>query len=141
MRLLKLAVSCKLTVGSYLDILDDEHPLVVGVVLGAEPLVGGERLLPSRQNVHITVPHPGHLHKKTTQKLSKIGEKGLILGMHAPDTVFAGYPANPKAGYRISGKGRIPDIRPDTWLGNYIFFKISNKFIKAACTILGFCKH
>jgi hypothetical protein len=25
----------------------------------------------------------------------------------APDTVFAGYPANPKAGYRISGKGRI----------------------------------
>jgi hypothetical protein len=38
----------------------------------------------------------------------------------APDTDFAGYPANPKAGYRISGripdfkKGRIirPDIRP-----------------------------
>jgi hypothetical protein len=25
-----------------------------------------------------------------------------------------GYPANPKAGYRISGKGRIQDIRPDT---------------------------
>jgi hypothetical protein len=22
----------------------------------------------------------------------------------APDTVFAGYPANPKAGYRISGR-------------------------------------
>jgi hypothetical protein len=36
----------------------------------------------------------------------------------APDTVFAGYPANPKAGYRISGKSRIPDIRPDTWLEN-----------------------
>jgi hypothetical protein len=28
----------------------------------------------------------------------------------APDTVFAGY--------RISGKGLIPDIRPDTWLDN-----------------------
>jgi hypothetical protein len=38
----------------------------------------------------------------------------------APDTgtVLAGYPA----GYRISG--RIPDIRPDTWLDNYIFGKI-----------------
>jgi hypothetical protein len=32
----------------------------------------------------------------------------------APDTVFAGYPV--KAGYRISGEGQIPDIRPDTWL-------------------------
>jgi hypothetical protein len=48
----------------------------------------------------------------------------------APDSVFAGYPANQKAGYRISGrisgKGRIPDIRPDirpdTWLDNYIFW-------------------
>jgi hypothetical protein len=30
-----------------------------------------------------------------------------LLGMEAPDTVFAGYTANPKAGYRISGKGRI----------------------------------
>jgi hypothetical protein len=44
--------------------------------------------------------------------------------MDAPDTVFAGYPANPKAGYRISGKGQIPDIRPDTWLDNYILGKI-----------------
>jgi hypothetical protein len=34
----------------------------------------------------------------------------------APDTVFAGYPANPKAGYRISGKGRILDLT------NYIFW-------------------
>jgi hypothetical protein len=63
----------------------------------------------------------------------------------APDTVFAGYPANPKAGYRISGrisgKGRIPDIRPNTWLDNYIFGKISNKFIKTALTIIDFCKH
>jgi hypothetical protein len=52
----------------------------------------------------------------------------------APDTIFARYPANPKAGYRISGKGRIPyirkDIRPDTWLDNYIFGKISKIFIK-----------
>jgi hypothetical protein len=54
----------------------------------------------------------------------------------APDTVFAGYPANPKAGYRISGKGRIPDIRPDTWLDNYIFGKIQNKFTKTALTII-----
>jgi hypothetical protein len=56
----------------------------------------------------------------------------------APDTDFAGYPAgqisaNPKAGYRISGKGLILD--------NYIFGKISNKFIKTALTITIFCKH
>jgi hypothetical protein len=31
----------------------------------------------------------------------------------APDTDFAGYPAKLKAGYRISGAGRVPDIRPD----------------------------
>jgi hypothetical protein len=63
-----------------------------------------------------------------------------------PDIRPAGYPVNPKAGYRISGqisgKGRIPDIRPDTvpvldirpdtWLDNYIFGQISNKFIKTA---------
>jgi hypothetical protein len=40
-----------------------------------------------------------------------------------PDIRPAGYPANSKAGYRISGrisgKGRIPDIRPDTWFDNY----------------------
>jgi hypothetical protein len=29
-----------------------------------------------------------------------------------PDTDLAGYLANPKAGYRISGGGRISDIRP-----------------------------
>jgi hypothetical protein len=45
----------------------------------------------------------------------------------------AGYQANPKAGYRISG--RITDIRPDTWLDNYIFGKISNKYIKTGLTI------
>jgi hypothetical protein len=53
----------------------------------------------------------------------------IICNRDAPDTVFTGYPANPKAGDRISGKGRIPDIRPDIWLGNYIFGKISKKFI------------
>jgi hypothetical protein len=50
-----------------------------------------------------------------------------------PDT---GYPVR-RAGYRISGKGRIPDIRPDIWFDNYIFGKISNKFVK---TIIDFCK-
>jgi hypothetical protein len=62
----------------------------------------------------------------------------LIFTRDAPDTVFAGYPANPKAGYRKSGKGRIPDIRPDTLLDNYryIFGQISNKFIKTALTII-----
>jgi hypothetical protein len=55
-----------------------------------------------------------------------------------PDIRPAGYPAKPKAGYRISGKGRIPDIRPDTWFDNYIFVKISNKFVK---TIIVFCNH
>jgi hypothetical protein len=37
------------------------------------------------------------------------------VGMHwilfLPDIRMAGYPANPKAGNRISGKDRIPDIR------------------------------
>jgi hypothetical protein len=56
--------------------------------------------------------------------------KHSSLGMHRilflPDIRPAGYPANPKAGYRISGKGRIPNIRPDTWIDNYIFGQISN---------------
>jgi hypothetical protein len=60
-----------------------------------------------------------------------------------PDIRPAEYPANPKAGYRISGKSRIPDIRPDTWLDNYtgIFGQISNKFTKTILTIKDFCKH
>jgi hypothetical protein len=60
-----------------------------------------------------------------------------------PDIRPAGYPANPKAGYWIpvSGKGRIPDIQPDTRLDNYIFGQISNKFIKTILTIIYFCKH
>jgi hypothetical protein len=58
----------------------------------------------------------------------------IVKSRDAPDTVFAGYLANPNAGYRIfsriSGKGRIRDIRPDTgtWLHKYIFGKISNEF-------------
>jgi hypothetical protein len=59
-----------------------------------------------------------------------------------PDIQPARYPANPKAGYRTSGKGRIPDIRPDTGypagyrisgrivgLTIFISSKISNKFL------------
>jgi hypothetical protein len=62
----------------------------------------------------------------------------LIYFRDAPDTVFAGYPA-----CRISGssKSRIPDIRPDTWLDNYIFDKISSKVMKTALQIIDFCKH
>jgi hypothetical protein len=47
-----------------------------------------------------------------------------------PDIQPAGYPANPKAGYQISGEGWIPDIWPDTWLNNYryIFGQISKFF-------------
>jgi hypothetical protein len=44
----------------------------------------------------------------------------VLSGMHRlqflPDT---GYPA----GYQISG--RIPDLRPDTWLDNYVFNQIN----------------
>jgi hypothetical protein len=51
-----------------------------------------------------------------------------------PDIWPAGYPADPKAGYRISGKGQIPDIRPDNLFDNYIFGK-------TGLAILDFCKH
>jgi riboflavin synthase alpha subunit len=60
-----------------------------------------------------------------------------LLSRDALDTVFAGY----QISGRISGKGRIPDIRPDTWLDNYIFGKISNKFIKKGFITIDFCKH
>jgi hypothetical protein len=34
------------------------------------------------------------------------------------------------------------DIRLNTWLDNYIFGKISNKFMKTALTVtIDFCKH
>jgi hypothetical protein len=36
-----------------------------------------------------------------------------ILIRNAPDTDLAGYPTHLKAGNRMSGAGRIPDIRPD----------------------------
>jgi hypothetical protein len=51
-----------------------------------------------------------------------------VLTRDAPDTIFAGYPANPKAGYRISGRipGRILGF------DNYIFGQILNKVIKSA---------
>jgi hypothetical protein len=64
----------------------------------------------------------------------------LFLSIQKPDT-GTGYPVT--AGYRISGDSRIPDtgIRPDIWLENYIFGKISNKFMKTALTTIDFCKH
>jgi hypothetical protein len=46
-------------------------------------------------------------------RLGKAGFVNIKLGMHripvlfSPDIRLAGYPANPKAGYRISGKGQI----------------------------------
>jgi hypothetical protein len=54
----------------------------------------------------------------------------MYFSRDAPDTVFAGYPAIPKAGYRISGKGRIRNIWPAIWLDNYIFGQILNKSYK-----------
>jgi hypothetical protein len=45
----------------------------------------------------------------------------------APDIDFAGYLANLKAGYRISGAGQIPDIRPDFQLNFKMSSKILNK--------------
>jgi hypothetical protein len=51
-----------------------------------------------------------------------------------PDIRPAGYPASPKAGYRISGRisgyGQIPDIRPDICLDKYIFVKYKINFFK-----------
>jgi hypothetical protein len=56
-----------------------------------------------------------------------------VLIKDAPDIVFAGYPANPKAGYRISG--RIPYLARQPY-----FWGISNKFFKIALTIIHFFK-
>jgi hypothetical protein len=36
-----------------------------------------------------------------------VGTNAFLVTRDALDTVFAGYPVHPKAGYRISGKGRI----------------------------------
>ena len=46
---------------THLDIFDQENPLVLSVVFWRESLVGGEGLLSSRQNMDITMSHPGHL--------------------------------------------------------------------------------
>jgi hypothetical protein len=48
----------------------------------------------------------------------------LINYLYPSDTDFAGYPANLKAGYRISGAGRIPDIRPEFQLDIQTSFEI-----------------
>jgi hypothetical protein len=50
-----------------------------------------------------------------------------------PDIRPAGYPANPKAGYRISG--RILDLK------TIFLVKYQVNFLKAASTITDFCKH
>jgi hypothetical protein len=76
-----------------------------------------------------------------------------------PDIRLAGYPANPKAGYRISG---WPDIRliqkPDTGYPVRAGYRISGRildltttgiflvkyqvnFLKTASTIIDYCKH
>jgi hypothetical protein len=68
----------------------------------------------------------------------------IVKSRDAPDSVFAGYPASRISGQpdiRLIQKPDTPDIRPDTWLNNYTFGKISNKFIKTALTILDLCKH
>ena len=46
---------------SLLHVFDQENPLVLGVVLRREPLVGCEGLLPGCQDVDIAMSHPGHL--------------------------------------------------------------------------------
>jgi hypothetical protein len=58
----------------------------------------------------------------------------LQIGRDAPATDFAGYPANLKAGYRISGAGRIPDIKLDFQLHT----KMSSKIVKDIRCIAGF---
>jgi hypothetical protein len=44
---------------------------------------------------------------KNRDKFPSKFKKSKVKYRDAPDTVFAGYPANSKAGYRISGKSRI----------------------------------
>jgi hypothetical protein len=51
------------------------------------------------------------MHNRRTILRAQAAFEGNIYHKHictrhrdAPDTVFAGYPANPKAGYRISGR-------------------------------------
>jgi hypothetical protein len=61
---------------THLNILDDQDPLVVSVVLGTEPLVRGEGLLASCQYVNIPVSNPGHLHVKG----QSVSMDGFIIG-------------------------------------------------------------
>jgi hypothetical protein len=48
----------------------------------------------------------------------------------ASEADFDGYPANLKPGYRISGAGRMPDIRPDFKLNIQISSNIRYETIK-----------
>jgi hypothetical protein len=49
--------------------------------------------------------------RKTEEGMGVLLFLDMYLTRYAPDTDFAGYPAKPKAGDRISGKGRIQDTR------------------------------
>jgi hypothetical protein len=49
---------------------------------------------------------PSQKYRSKSKNFKKQGAMFKV-GMHP------GYPANLKTGYRISGAGRIPDIRPD----------------------------
>jgi hypothetical protein len=51
----------------------------------------------------------------------------------------AGYPANPKAGYQISGKGRISGRILD--LTTLFLVKYQVNFLETASTIIDYCKH
>jgi hypothetical protein len=50
------------------------------------------------------------------------GNTNWLGNRDAPDTVFAGYPANPKAGYPAGYPAEY-----GTWLDNYIFGQIPIK--------------
>jgi hypothetical protein len=62
--------------------------------------------------------------------------------LDAPDTDFFGCPANLKTGYRISGRisgaGRIQDIRPDFKLKIQMFIKIPMKLTKTSDVLMVF---
>jgi hypothetical protein len=68
----------------------------------AEDAAGLQILLIGHRRQHVHMPDPSKLQccKKTEARDFMLGQKN----MDAPDTVFAGYPANLKAGYRISGR-------------------------------------
>jgi hypothetical protein len=76
------------------------------------------------------------LHKDSdlARNICSFSIKIIVQIRDAPYTDFAGYPAKPKAGYRISGrisgKGQIPDIRPDTWFDNIFLVKYQINLLK-----------